>query len=306
MSDNSNSPLDLGTLLINGNDAMLSNKSQSSNGNDIQSKLISKNPITNLTDDQANALSSVINAAHKNDAKSFVSSHGVDNATALVALHNLTSPNNQDNNNGSGNNNSSINPQQPKQETSNQINIRPQGMFERNNVYGQYLENQGKIQNLKAGQPSEIGLPQAQIGQLQAQKEQIEQQINGLTPEQQAQAIGNYNSSLVQQHENLQKSVTEQMTSTASAIEQLVKNTPLLDKAPGSPYYDTLKTLQTRMSKLSSGGTDIIDKFKNLQLTNPRTGKTNNSQPNQEQINAYNNLRAKGISMEEAKRKAGL
>lgn len=93
MADNTqtSSPIDLGKIIIDGNHALLNPSSSQGNMEGQQQNLLNKNPATGLNDDQIKALTAVINAANKKHAEEFVQSQGVDQAAALVALHNLTS-----------------------------------------------------------------------------------------------------------------------------------------------------------------------------------------------------------------------
>lgn len=99
--------------------------------------------------------------------------------------------------------------------------------------------------------------------------QEITQGGTPLSPTDRASAIGNYNTALINQHNEVQKSITDQITSTATAIDQLVKNTPIGDKAYGSPYYNTLSLMQQRLQGLTNQGNAAVSKFKNLQITNP-------------------------------------
>lgn len=93
MADNNqtSSPIDLGKLIIDGNHAMLNpGASQGNNGGESQG-LLQKNSVTGLTDDQANALASVIKASNKTHAEEAYNTLGHDGAATLVALHNIAS-----------------------------------------------------------------------------------------------------------------------------------------------------------------------------------------------------------------------
>ena len=171
-----------------------------------------------------------------------------------------------------------LTPTTPIQQQASQIVAQPKSFMGR---FGQALNNatganQAQLDNLAKAQQIMGQAPNQ--GYEKALTQQIKQQINGLTPEQQASAIGNYNSALVQQHNELQKGITDQITATATTIEQLVKNTPILDKAPGSQYYETLKQLQLRLQGLTNQGKGVITSFDKLQLKNPNIGNKQSSQ----------------------------
>lgn len=248
----------------------------------INQQVSTINPITGLHDDQAKALQSVLAAQDKQHAQEAVNTQGADAMRKLLDYHYATSPSEEQN--------TGINKTTPESTSNNIPNqltpIQQQAMkiiAPATTPVGKFLESLGignatkryelgtleKAQKVIAGQPAEIALPEAQVGLLKSQRKQIQQQIAGLTPEQQAAAIGNYNTALITQHNDLQKSITDQITSTSTAIDQLVKNTPLLDKHPGSPYYETLRQLQTRLQGLTNQGKDVVQSFEKLQLKNP-------------------------------------
>lgn len=162
---------------------MSDNSQLPTSGNNVLDKIIiNKNPVTNLTDEQVNALSAVIQASHKNDAKEFVASHGVDNAAALIALHNLTSPT-ASNDSGNSQSSSSAQPQsqaQPQQQQQAQ-NFNPLALLH-NLVQGVVdiipTSPEAKIANstvalnrikMAAGLPAEVALPAAEAATKQAE-----------------------------------------------------------------------------------------------------------------------------------------
>jgi hypothetical protein len=114
------------------------------------------------------------------------------------------------------------------------------------------------------------GNNEAQLKNLKSAQE-ITQGGTPMSPTERASAIGNYNTALINQHNDYQKSITDQITSTATAIDQLVKNTPSLNKGyiSGAPYYKTLAGLQERLQGLTNKGKDAAGNFEKLQLTNP-------------------------------------
>lgn len=254
MSDNNNSPIDLGTLLINANDSMLSNKSQSSTGSDIKSQLVSKNPFTNLTNDQADALASVIKAANKSSAEEAFQQIGHDNSAALVALHTLTSPQQTDTSNNNiqyknSINSSNSNNSDLQNKALNQINgsgllSRLLGMDLNPEMTGQRMANLQSAQKITGQEP----LQQKDIEQSALETQQKINQALQVPPTQaekmqNAAAYAGYKTSALKDMlDNTDKAMSQQ--------NEVIKNMQGYSSWFNKPFGAMPKEAQSAMKKL--------------------------------------------------------
>lgn len=279
-STNSTSPFDLGKLIIDGNHAMLSNQSTSG---DQSQQFVQKNPTTNLTDDQASALAAVIKAANKDHATEAYQQMGHDNAAALVALHNMTSPSGgTDSSSGGSISTSSSQAQAKPSQPQQQSNFNPLALLH-NLVQGVVdiipTSPQAKIANsqvalnrmtMDAGLPADIALPQAQAQEAIQRGLQTKQQISGLTPEQQAQAQGGYNTALIQQQNDAAQRLTSQNDSLQKQYDALKSTIPfgqVVDLTSQNKPIETEEMakirakqniLQSKLLKINSGASGKV------------------------------------------------
>lgn len=93
-----------------------------------------------------------------------------------------------------------------------------------------------------------------------------------LSPAEKTQAIGNWNSALLQQHKDFQSDLSGQMKSNVDAMESFVKNTPLPTKASDwSGYNQKLQQYHTNIRDIADKQLKGYNQFTSLQLTNPAT-----------------------------------
>ncbi len=291
ISSQDSSPIDLGKLVIDGNNAMLSNQSQSSNGDDPKATLISlisqlsANGNTPNTPNPTGLPQAAIDAAAKVQ-KDYYTKHAQDlvdqNPNGIAVLNQLIDTHNSVNKN-QDNKTVNVPPPTSSEPTMTPIQqqamgiIQPQGFHPLGaafNLLGNITGMRAANQATNSVELSNLAQAQRLTGQEPMQQEELQRNKLPLTAAQQAEAAGAYNTALINQHNELQKGITDQITSTATAIDQLVKNTPIGDKAYGSPYYDTLKQLQNRLQGLTNQGKGVVQSFKDLQLKNPSGGNT--------------------------------
>lgn len=109
------------------------------------------------------------------------------------------------------------------------------------------------------------------------QAQEITQGGPPLSPSEKVQAIGNWNSALLQQHKDFQSDLSDQIKSNVDAQTAFIKNTPLPTKASDWPAYtQKLQEYSANTSNLTDRMIQGFNKYKNLQLTNPINGQRGN------------------------------
>lgn len=238
------------------------------------------NPSTGLNDNHVKILQGLIDKGTKQHAQDFLNTYGPQAAQNLVDTHNATSPTAQ----GQSQPKAQTQQAQPASTSaSTQASAPiPNGSTPLSSSPDAIQQQAMKIATQKPGLLMSIfrGTFQNDNDQQLENLKQAQTITQGgppLSPSEKTQAIGNWNSALLKQHQDFQSDLSDQMKSNVDAMESFVKNTPLPSKlADWTNYNKKLQDYHTNIRKIAETQLQGFNKYRNLQLTNPVTGQKGN------------------------------
>lgn len=148
------------------------------------------------------------------------------------------------------------------------------------------MQGLASAQKLKAGQPAEIALPQAEAGEATQRGDyfkNLSKQVNQvvtqggppLSPEEKANFVGGLNNLKMQQINNLQDNLQKQAKTSLDQWDGMIKNTPNSQKiSDWVGYIKQLRDTGTKIRNINDMMGDVNNALKNTQFINPGTGES--------------------------------